>query len=260
MTLTFVHIALQALGTPPGGGSYPILGFKPNSATYNEGATTQMRMERNPEGINVPTNVRVTERTPTLQIGVQSVNPDFIAAKMARALIVGASTGLYHFDKVIDKNSYPAIAEGFQGHGAVEDDANAVGSVWKDGRFVAMTRSAFENFAPATAGDRFAVGDDAALEFSDSVKGNRAVVLIPFPTTGTLSLGDLQMDFRVRASAVLDEFGQKQVVNLDISRMQVNLQESGGLEDNADSYQMTLVDVSGECAAQLAMHRVKAKC
>jgi hypothetical protein len=260
MSLTFTHIALRPLGAPPVGQDWPVLGFRPDSSSYDEGAEVKTYMERNDEGVNVPTDLVLGSRMPKITLGVQRSNADFISVQLARALVTGASSGTYAFDKVVESGTVVAAVSGFVGFGAVADDANSIGAISKNGRFAPMTRDAFAGFAPATAGDRFALGANAALKFSDTVVGNRALVLIPYPTTDSHSLGVTRGQFELRASAVLDELGSRRMVNLTSSRVAVNVQESGQIESGADSYSLVLVDLSGTCAAQIAFHRAQGKC
>lgn len=251
---TFTNVALTPLPTGV------VLGFRPNSGTYNEGVTTQTYSEKNDEGVNTPTELVDTERAPTFTFGVQRLNPEMIAVKMARALTAAAGTGLYIFNKTVDDNTVAAVTTGQQGFGAVADDANCVGSVYEDGQFTALTREAFTGFVEATAGNRFALGLNGALKFSDALIGKRVVILIPYPTTDSLSLGLRRAQFRVKVAGVYQEEGVKKVFNITLKRAAVNIQESGSIEDGADSYTVTVADLSGDCAAQMDFHNAIPVC
>jgi len=255
MTLTFTNVAMLPLGL----GVVPPLGFKPSSGTYNDGVTTQMIMERNDEGVNVPVELRDTERQPTFQFGVGRLTPEMIAVKLARQLTSGASSGLFIFNRLVKSGTLPAVLTGQQGFAAVADDANVVGSVYDKGTFKALTRQPFATFVPATA-NSYAVGLNSALKFSDDLVGKRTLILIPYPTTDTVALGARRAQFRVRIGGVLQEDGMKKTFDLDLPMASVNIQESGSFESDAESYSVTVADLSGSCAPDWRWHTSVAAC
>lgn len=166
----------------------------PNSFVLNTNIEQRIQEGRNAQGRKVRTGSYVSGEMPDLNISYSYIQPEMISFNTGNEQASGTFGTFIPRLLEVSQASYPADATGFLLNGVVEDDANAVASVTRDGLSVNLTRQPFATFdgtSPAND-DSYALGADGALLFSDNLVTANDVVslLIPHSITG-IKLSDI---------------------------------------------------------------------
>lgn len=125
--------------------------------------------------------------TLTCQFGV--LRPELIAFRLGKSLDGNLNEGspvsvanAWPYQLRVTKGQYAAAVSGFLGHGVTADPTTARASVIRNGVSTALTRETHANYATwrATA-NRFSVGANGALNFSDNLVTNTDIVTMLIP-------------------------------------------------------------------------------
>ncbi len=129
--------------------------------------------------------------TLTCQFGV--LRPELIAFRLGKSLDGNLNAGspvsaanAWPYQLRVTKGQYTGAASGYLGNGISADPSTARASVIRNGVSTALTREAHANYSSwrATA-NRFSVGADGALNFSDNLVTNTDIVTLLIPQTLT---------------------------------------------------------------------------
>jgi hypothetical protein len=246
----------------PIGQAFPMIFEVGDQGSLNLNAETVPLFQKNDEGINVPFTIRTDQSMPTFVFTPSREDALSASLRFLRAITTVAGNATWPLIRSVDAVAYPAQATGFQGFGAVADDANAVGYVNDSGVLTALTRQPFATFAAATA-NSFAIGANAALKFSDDLVAAKKLVglSIPYPFTGGAALGTPLPSFKAVLTGVLNDTldGQRKIFQVAFSRATVDLAQSGELT-SGNPGQITIADLSGSCSLNIKYLKTQPSC
>ena len=160
----------------------------PNTFVLNTNVEQRIQESRNAQGRRVRSGSYVAGETPDLTVSYSYIQPEMISFNTGNEQASGTFGTFVPRLLEVAQASYPADGAGFLLNGVTVDDANAIGSVTRDGVSTALTRQPFASFDGASPAndDSYALGADGALLFSDNLVTNKDVVaiLIPHSVTG----------------------------------------------------------------------------
>lgn len=131
---------------------------------------------------------------PTMTAVFGVLNPEMIALRLGKSLdgnlnesVPVSVAAAWPYQLRVTKGEYPAAVSGFLGFGVTANAPATYASVIRNNVSTPLVRDVFANYATwRTDDDKFGIGANGALNFSDNIVDNRDIVtmLIPQNLTG----------------------------------------------------------------------------
>lgn len=241
----FSNVILTRLGTTPLTLCLP----KPQNVVLDPGVQIREQQGRDELGRMVRVRTYSTGTMPTAQLVFNHIQPELISLRVGQQFASGSFNTVRPKQLRITKGQFAAVGTGYAGYGLAAD-VEARASIIRNGLSFPLTRAVHADYSTwRTTDDKFSIGANAALNFSDNLVESQEIanITIPIGVTGRKLSEELVGDHQINCMMV-DTDGR--VGYLEIYTATPNLSDAA-IDFSQESIQLSMFvnTPPGECVA-----------
>lgn len=195
----------------------------PQSLVVDPVEQVREQLTRNNQGKQARAQTYSVGSLPTMTCGFGTLNPEMIAFRLGKSLDGNLNiaspvsvANAWPYQLRVTKGEYAAAASGYLGFGVTANAATTYASAIRNGVSTPLTRDVFASYSTwRTTDNKFGIGADGALNFSDNLVTNRDIVtlLIPQSLTGN-KISELPAGAFEFKCTMVDTLGQVSILTV----------------------------------------------